>query len=249
MFRLFAHWIWLLYRTRIPARTSPKKHRGSCSAQVASPIDGARSDHPRDSPCRRLLTPRCVPPPTFAAPNDVRLSPGLRRARARSSPNREGAIHDGNDRVALGARSGGAGRSSGRPPASPRPRTVVRRAIHPRAHPGSTPRPSDRRVVDPPSHHRALRGFSCLQTPFFLGLADGKKYPPLLASQAYWRIAGMSYLKYSNMCGEVVRASLKEPFFSQAKAREAVYMKASKFVGGKAQAPVITEVIPPSAGK
>jgi hypothetical protein len=51
------------------------------------------------------------------------------------------------------------------------------------------------------------------------------------------------------MCGEVVRASLKEPFFSQAKAREAVYMKASKFVGGKAQAPVITEVIPPSAGK
>ena len=71
--------------------------------------------------------------------------------------------------------------------------------------------------------------------------------PP--ASQAYWRIAGMSYLKYSNMCGEVVRASLKEPFFSQAKAREAVYMKASKFVGGKAQAPVITEVIPPSAAK
>ena len=30
----------------------------------------------------------------------------------------------------------------------------------------------------------------------------------------------MSYLKYSNMCGEVVRASLKEPFFSKAKARE-----------------------------
>ena len=36
---------------------------------------------------------------------------------------------------------------------------------------------------------------------------------------------------------------------AQAKAREAVYMKASKFVGGKAQAPVITEVIPPSAAK
>jgi len=88
-----------------------------------------------------------------------------------------------------------------------------------------------------------------LQTPFFPGLADGKKYPPLLASQAYWRIAGMSYLKYSNMCGEVVRASLKEPFFSKAKAREAVYMKASKFVGGKAQPPVITEVIPPGALK
>lgn len=34
-------------------------------------------------------------------------------------------------------------------------------------------------------------------------------------SQAYWRIAGMSYLKYSNMCAEVVRASLKEPFFTK----------------------------------
>jgi F-type H+-transporting ATPase subunit epsilon len=55
----------------------------------------------------------------------------------------------------------------------------------------------------------------------------------------------MSYLKYSNMCGEVVRASLKEPHFTKAKAREAVYMKASKFVGGKASPPVITEVVPP----
>ena len=44
-----------------------------------------------------------------------------------------------------------------------------------------------------------------------------KKYPlPSIApSQAYWRIAGMSYLKYSNMCAEVVRASLKEPFFTK----------------------------------
>ena len=62
--------------------------------------------------------------------------------------------------------------------------------------------------------------------------------------KSYWRIAGMSYLKYSNMCGEVVRASLKEPFFSKAKAREAVYMKTSKFVAGKPSPPVITEVIP-----
>jgi len=30
--------------------------------------------------------------------------------------------------------------------------------------------------------------------------------------QAYWRIAGMSYLKYANMCAEVVRGSLKEPY-------------------------------------
>ena len=145
----------------------------------------------------------------------------------------------------------------------------------------------------------------------------------------------MSYLKYSNMCAEVVRSSLKEPFLtkvrrkardgcvvhdtlapffffqispqtlapwsglaptalgfysplrqeeyarlglgdmlfflerlrrvffsplptplpavhhrcflSQSKAREAVYMKASKFVEGKAQPPVITEVTPSSS--
>jgi hypothetical protein len=98
----------------------------------------------------------------------------------------------------------------------------------------------------------------------------------------------MSYLKYSNMCAEVVRASLKEPFFTkvrlqfsplpqihptrnprlrcsrpprpdptsltpttpplaaraQAKAREAVYMKATKFVEGQKQPSVVTEVIP-----
>lgn len=34
-------------------------------------------------------------------------------------------------------------------------------------------------------------------------------------SAAYWRIAGMSYLKYANACGEIVRQSLKEPFLSQ----------------------------------
>ena len=119
----------------------------------------------------------------------------------------------------------------------------------PRA-PGIDPAASRRRVADPPGHRR-LR----VCKPRF-SVRLGTKDAPLTrknilpsASQAYWRIAGMSYLKYSNMCGEVVRASLKEPFFSQAKAREAVYMKASEFVGGKAQAPVITEVIPPSAGK
>ena len=35
-----------------------------------------------------------------------------------------------------------------------------------------------------------------------------------------------------------------EPFFSKAKVREAVYMKATKFTNGKPEAPVITEIIP-----
>lgn len=38
-------------------------------------------------------------------------------------------------------------------------------------------------------------------------------------SAQYWRIAGMSYLKYANTCAEVVRASLKEPFLTQVRDR------------------------------
>ncbi|CEF98687.1 ATPase, F1 complex, epsilon subunit,mitochondrial [Ostreococcus tauri] len=63
-------------------------------------------------------------------------------------------------------------------------------------------------------------------------------------SAAYWRIAGMSYLKYANACGEIVRQSLKEPFLSQAKARETVYYKMTEFASGKPGKAVITEVVP-----
>ena len=41
----------------------------------------------------------------------------------------------------------------------------------------------------------------------------------LNTSQAYWRIAGMSYLKYANLCAEVVRGSLKEPHLTKVSAR------------------------------
>ena len=34
-------------------------------------------------------------------------------------------------------------------------------------------------------------------------------------SAAYWRIAGMSYLKYANACAEIVRGALKEPHLSK----------------------------------
>ena len=36
-------------------------------------------------------------------------------------------------------------------------------------------------------------------------------------SSAYWRAAGMTYLKYANLCAEVVRGSLKEPFLTKAR--------------------------------
>eukprot|EP00227_Mantoniella_beaufortii_P016612 CAMPEP_0197585164 /NCGR_PEP_ID=MMETSP1326-20131121/7547_1 /TAXON_ID=1155430 /ORGANISM="Genus nov. species nov., Strain RCC2288" /LENGTH=83 /DNA_ID=CAMNT_0043149629 /DNA_START=61 /DNA_END=312 /DNA_ORIENTATION=+ len=65
-------------------------------------------------------------------------------------------------------------------------------------------------------------------------------------SSAYWRLAGMSYLKYSNMCAEVVRGSLKEPFLTKAKPMSAVYYKQTKWSGGKPAegGSVITEVVP-----
>ena len=100
-------------------------------------------------------------------------------------------------------------------------------------------------------------------------------------SAAYWRIAGMSYLKYANACAEIVRGALKEPhlskvllysllslsvresfdpfssspslsllttlslsLFQKARARDAVYFKATKYVKGSPEAAVIAEVIP-----
>eukprot|EP00217_Crustomastix_stigmatica_P008212 CAMPEP_0183790772 /NCGR_PEP_ID=MMETSP0803_2-20130417/1348_1 /TAXON_ID=195967 /ORGANISM="Crustomastix stigmata, Strain CCMP3273" /LENGTH=75 /DNA_ID=CAMNT_0026035035 /DNA_START=43 /DNA_END=270 /DNA_ORIENTATION=- len=66
-------------------------------------------------------------------------------------------------------------------------------------------------------------------------------------SSAYWRAAGMSYLKYSNLCAEVVRASLKEPALAKAKAREMVYFKTTKMEAGKAVSSVVTEVTPSGA--
>ena len=53
------------------------------------------------------------------------------------------------------------------------------------------------------------------------------------AASSYWRVAGMSYLKYSNLCADMVRASLKEPQRTQAKLREAVYYRAAVWKDGK----------------
>lgn len=43
----------------------------------------------------------------------------------------------------------------------------------------------------------------------------------------------MSYLKYSNLCAEMLRASLKEPFKSQAKLKEVVYFRSAVWKDGK----------------
>jgi F-type H+-transporting ATPase subunit epsilon len=53
------------------------------------------------------------------------------------------------------------------------------------------------------------------------------------ARSSYWRVAGMSYLKYSNLCATMVRDALKEPLKETAKAREMVYFKEVGYESGK----------------
>jgi F-type H+-transporting ATPase subunit epsilon len=47
-----------------------------------------------------------------------------------------------------------------------------------------------------------------------------------------WRVAGMSYIKYSNLCADMVRAALKEPMKSKAKAREVIYYRSAVWKNG-----------------
>lgn len=53
------------------------------------------------------------------------------------------------------------------------------------------------------------------------------------AASAYWRVAGMSYLKYSNLCATMMRDALKEPLKEAAKAREQVNFKNVTYKDGK----------------
>ena len=53
------------------------------------------------------------------------------------------------------------------------------------------------------------------------------------AASSYWRVAGMTYLKYSNLCADMVRASLKDGLRAKAKTREAIYYRAALWENGK----------------
>lgn len=49
----------------------------------------------------------------------------------------------------------------------------------------------------------------------------------------YWRAAGMTYLKYSTTCADLVRQALKEPIRSQVLNRAAYCMTKGEWEGGK----------------
>lgn len=55
------------------------------------------------------------------------------------------------------------------------------------------------------------------------------------SASAYWRVAGMSYLKYSGLCADMVRAALKEPARTKAKTREVVFFRRAEWKNGQPQ--------------
>lgn len=64
------------------------------------------------------------------------------------------------------------------------------------------------------------------------------------AASSYWRVAGMTYLKYGELCATHVRSALKEgtPAKAAARGREAVYYRSAKWEGGKPTEQVITDL-------
>ncbi|CAL9042272.1 unnamed protein product [Musa banksii] len=55
----------------------------------------------------------------------------------------------------------------------------------------------------------------------------------MAAAVPFWRAAGMTYITYSNICASLVRGCLKEPYRSEAAAREKVHFAVSKWANGK----------------
>ena len=55
------------------------------------------------------------------------------------------------------------------------------------------------------------------------------------SASAYWRVAGMSYLKYSGLCADMVRAALKEPGRTKARTREVVFFRRADWRDGQPQ--------------
>ncbi|KAJ0515041.1 putative H(+)-transporting two-sector ATPase [Helianthus annuus] len=57
------------------------------------------------------------------------------------------------------------------------------------------------------------------------------------AAVPFWRSAGMTYITYSNICANLVRNCLKEPYKSEAISREKVHFSVTKWADGKPEKP------------
>ncbi|CDW53077.1 ATP-synt Eps domain containing protein [Trichuris trichiura] len=49
----------------------------------------------------------------------------------------------------------------------------------------------------------------------------------------YWRMAGVNYIRYSEIAGKIVRSCLKEPLRSEALKREGTTVKFARWKDGK----------------
>ena len=54
------------------------------------------------------------------------------------------------------------------------------------------------------------------------------------AAGPFYRAAGMSYLRYANICADMLRGVLKEPFKTKALQRQVVSYRSSTWADGKA---------------
>ncbi|KAG2279891.1 hypothetical protein Bca52824_051111 [Brassica carinata] len=58
------------------------------------------------------------------------------------------------------------------------------------------------------------------------------------AAVLFWRAVGMTCITYSNICANLVRNCLKEPFKTESMSSEKVHFSLSKWADGKPQKPV-----------
>ncbi|XP_038896856.1 ATP synthase subunit epsilon, mitochondrial-like [Benincasa hispida] len=66
----------------------------------------------------------------------------------------------------------------------------------------------------------------------------------LNAAVPFWRAAGMTYIAYSNICVNLVRNSLKEPYKTEVLSRKKVHFFVAKWVDDKPQKPTIRSDTP-----
>ncbi|CAN7016618.1 unnamed protein product [Brassica oleracea var. botrytis] len=58
------------------------------------------------------------------------------------------------------------------------------------------------------------------------------------AAVPFWRAVGMTCITYSNICADLVRNCLKEPFKTESMSSEKAHFSLSKWADGKPQKPV-----------
>ncbi|XVE83309.1 hypothetical protein DITRI_Ditri16bG0078500 [Diplodiscus trichospermus] len=63
------------------------------------------------------------------------------------------------------------------------------------------------------------------------------------AAVPFWRAAGMTYITYSNICANLVRNCLKEPYKTEALSREKVHFSISKWTDGKPGKPMFLNAL------